>query len=83
MLATFPTRFGGALAIFGEVAAAAAMTVLLAPVAILGLLLPAAVLVVLVALLAGFHMLFVATALGHGSSPWFLSFEPLHASRAN
>ncbi|MGN6305210.1 MAG: hypothetical protein ACTHNH_10360 [Mesorhizobium sp.] len=59
------------MAIFGEVSAAAAMTVLLAPVAILGLLLAAAVLVVLVALLAGFHMLFVATALGHCSSPCF------------
>jgi hypothetical protein len=70
-LAALAAGFRGALAVFGEVAAAAPMLagILLAHVAVLGLLLSAPamlVVAVLVALLAGLDVLFVGSALiGH------------------
>lgn len=70
-LTAFAACLGGALGVFGEVAAATSMLAgaALTHVAVLGLLLPAAamlVFAVLVALLAGLDVLFVGSALiGH------------------
>lgn len=65
-LSALTASFGSALAVFRKIAAAA--TMLLSFVTPLCLLPAAAFLVVLilVALFAGFHVLFVATAFGHG-----------------
>jgi hypothetical protein len=66
MLATLAAGCGGTFAVFGEVAAAAAMTALLTAVAVLGLLLLPIAIVVLVALLARLDVLVVGSALiGH------------------
>jgi len=68
VLSALAARFRGALAVLGEIAAAA---LLLAAVLFAGRgLLLLLALVVLVALLAGFHMLFVgATLVRHDNSP--------------
>jgi hypothetical protein len=71
MLTAFPTSFRSALAVLRKVAASASTSVaLLTAVTIFSLLLTIVV-VVLVALLAGFHVLFVrSTLVRHWASPW-------------
>jgi len=75
MLTAFSTSFRSALTVLRKVAASASMSAALLPAVAIFSLLLTIVVVVLVALLAGLHVLFVrSTLVRHCASPW-LSFR--------